>query len=132
MSDPISRMAADPVAADVHSVDVQGHQVRDHRLQERREAIEVVVAVVEVVDQADVVDPVLLQALDDGDLVLGLAEPAAVVVEGNRAADLASFLGEQLQAGDGRRDPTSLLLARGLVVAQAKQDPELGLEGVTF
>ena len=44
------------VAARVHAVEVQGHEIRHHLGQQRGEAVEVVVAVVQVVDHADVGD----------------------------------------------------------------------------
>ena len=66
-------------------------------------------AVVQVVDDADVRDALRLQSLDDRDLVLRLAEPAAVVVERQRAADLGGLFGERPQLGRGRRDPPLLL-----------------------
>ena len=50
-------LPADLVAAAVHAVEVQAQQVGHHLLEQRREAVEVVVAVVEVVDDPDVRDP---------------------------------------------------------------------------
>ena len=60
------------------------------------EAVEVVVAVVQVVDDADVADPSCFEPGDDGELVLRLAEPAAVVVEADlcsRAAAASAAIG---------------------------------------
>ena len=87
-------------------------QVRHHLGEQRGEAVEVVVAVVQVVDDADVGDALRLEPLDDRDLVLRLAEPAAVVVKGQRAADLAGLLGQRAELGRGRLDPPLLLGAR--------------------
>ena len=65
-----------------------------------------------------------LQLFDDGDLVLGLAEPAAVVVEADRAADFGGLLGDR--ADTGRFDLHSCLaLFFSLRRAAATHDPKL-------
>ena len=58
------------------------------------------------------VDPLRLQPLDDGDLVLGLAEPAAVVVERQRAADLRASSASGRSLATAALDPPLLLGAR--------------------
>ena len=52
----------DPVAARVHAVEVHRHEVRLHLREQCGEAVEVVVAVVQVVDHADVGDALRLRA----------------------------------------------------------------------
>ena len=64
-----------------HAVEIQCEQMRFHLCHQRFEAIEMGVAVVQVVHDADVRDSVALQTLDDRDLVLGFAKPAAMIVE---------------------------------------------------
>ena len=114
------------VASLVHAVEVDRCTRYGMHLREQAgEAVEVVVAVVQVVDDADVVDALLLQPLDDRELVLGLAEPAAVVVEGQRAADLAGLLGQRAELCRRGRDPPLLLGAGDAIAAQVEQDPEL-------
>ena len=49
------------------------------------------------------------QSFDDRDLVLGLAEPAAVVVECERAADLGGLFGERAKLCCGGGDAPFLL-----------------------
>ena len=80
-----------------HAVQIQAVQVRLHLLKQRFEAVEVVVAVVLVVDDADVRH---VQRLEDRQLILRLAEPAAVVVEPDRAADFLRGLADRLQMGN--------------------------------
>ena len=70
--------------------------MRQHLRQQLGEPIEVLVPVVQVIDEADIRQ---LQLLDDRELILRLAEPAAVVVEGDRAADLGRFFGDRADAG---------------------------------
>ena len=48
-------------------------------------------AVVEIVDEADVRHAIAPQPLENGDLVLGFAEPAAMVVDANLGSDLIGF-----------------------------------------
>ena len=76
-------------------------------------------AVVQVVDHADVRDALRLQPLDDGDLVLRLAEPAAVVVEGQRAADLGGLVGQRLAAW-----PTAAATRRSCSAPVARSAPK--------
>ena len=72
------------------------------------------------------VTPCAFEPLDDRDLVLRLAEPAAVVVERQRAADLGGLLGQRAQLGRGRLDPPLLLGARALVGARSRAGPRAG------
>ena len=95
--------------------------MRQHLLEQFGEAVEVVVAVVLVVDDADVLE---LEVVDDGELVFGFAEPAAVVVERDRAAQLLGFLRNRANDLCGRFHLVLLFLAAGL----AHRDPELRLQ----
>ena len=70
-------------------------EVRQHLGKRPLEPRQVIVAVVLVVDDADVRH---LQFLADGDHVLGLAAPAAVVVDGEAAAGFRQGLGERPKA----------------------------------
>ena len=54
-------------------------------------------------------------SLDDRELILRLAEPAAVVVEGDRAADLGGLLGDRADAGRLGLDPAPARSASVLV-----------------
>ncbi len=91
-----------------------------------------VVSMVQVIDHADVSDSLRLEPLDDGDLILGLAEPPAVVIKRERTADLAGVLGERTQLRHGRLDATLLLGPLVFVRSEIEQDPELGLDAVAF
>ena len=74
------------------------------------------------------VTPSRLEPLDDRDLVFRLAEPAAVVIERQRAADFAGFLRKRTQLGRCRLDPSLLLWPLDLVGSEIEQNPELGLD----
>src|SRR2546425_10004010 len=52
------------------------------------------VAVVQVIDDADIRDSLGVELMDNRNLVLRLAEPSAVVVKGHCAAEFAGFLGD--------------------------------------
>ena len=60
-----------------HPIKVQAIEVGDHGLQQFGETIEVIVAMMHVVDDADVR---AVERLDDFDLILGFAKPSAVVI----------------------------------------------------
>jgi hypothetical protein len=96
-----------------------------HQGQQGGETIEVVMAVMEVVDEADVGPGELLK---DSDLVLGLAEPATVIVEPDRAADPRGFVGDGPERPDGRYDLLGLTLRPGCRIRHC--DPELGADHV--
>ena len=68
-------------------------------------------AVMEVIDDAHVLVPLCLQRRDDGQQVLGLAEPIAMVVEADLAALRSGDLANRLEARDLRGD-TGLLVRR--------------------
>ena len=89
-------------------------------------------AVVQIVDNAEVGDASGLQALDDGDLILGLAKPATVVVQRERAADLAGLFGQGTQLFGGRLDSAFLFGSLHAIIPEVEQDPELGLFAVAF
>ena len=72
------------------------------------------------------VTPWLFEPLDDRDLVLRLAEPAAVVVEGQRAADLGGLLGQRPELGRGGRDPALLLGTRDADRRPGRARPRAG------
>ncbi len=75
-----------PVAAGNHAVEVHGNRVGLDAPPQLREAVEVIVSVVEIVDQANVGEALRPQPRQDRELVFRFAEPAAVVVEPHRAA----------------------------------------------
>ena len=89
-----------------HAVEVEEVQVRQHRRKGLRKPRQVVVAVVLVVDDAHVRH---LQFLADGDHVLRLTAPAAVVVDRHAAAGLRRSLGD-------RTDPVGRMLHLRLLV----------------
>ena len=100
------------VAVDVHAVEVHAEQMRQHQLQRLVQSSEVPMAMMQVVDDADVRDGVLrLQILADGDHVLGLAAPATVVVDRHLAADLGGLGDRRQQAFRGAPDLGLLSLA---------------------
>src|SRR5438309_1374857 len=70
------------------------------------------------VDDADVLE---LEMFDAGQLVFGFAEPAAVVVESDRAAEFVRFLGDGADGFRGGFDLVLVFLAAGV----AHRDPEL-------
>ena len=91
------------VALANHAVEVQAVQIRLHRRERGGEAVEVIVAVMEIVHDADVRRAVLLaQEFRHGDHVLRFAGPATVIVDRERAASLARALddGQQLRGGE--------------------------------
>ena len=82
-----------------------------------------------VVDDANMVRPVvLLQIFADGDEILRLAAPAAVIVESEWATGLAGALDDRQQPRRGAFDP---FLRRGFVAA-AEGDPDLRMEVILF
>ena len=78
-----------------HAVEIDGQQVRQHFSQQLRQAVEMIVAVVQVVDQPDVLQ---VQMIDDRQLVLRLSEPAAVVVQADLAAEPRGRFGDRPDA----------------------------------
>ncbi len=116
-----------PVTLRLHPVHVQASQVGHDLGQQGGEAVEMVVAVVQVVNDSNVGDALSFEPVDDGELVFRLAEPAPVVIEGQRAPDLSGLLGEWTELCRRRGDPALLLRAGDLVGAQVEQHPEVGL-----
>ena len=86
------------VAVGRHPVEVEEVQVRQHRRKRLSEPRDVGVAVVLVVDDAHVGE---LHRLADGEHILGLPAPAAVVVDGDRAARLGRGLRRRPKRGGG-------------------------------
>ena len=117
------------VAGDVHAVEVETEQVGFHQLDRRGETVEVAVAMVKVVDDANMVRPVvLLQIFADGDEILRLTAPAAVIVESEWATCLAGALDDRQQPRRGGFDP---FLRRGFVAA-TEGEPDLRTEVILF
>src|SRR5437868_499258 len=58
-----------------HPVEIDRKQVRFHLLKQLRESRQMIMAVVLVVDHANVFDSLLLQFLDNCELVFGFAKP---------------------------------------------------------
>lgn len=112
------------VADDIHAVEVEAKQVWLHGFDSLRQAVEVAVAMVKIVDNPDVVGGVVLfQVFAHGDHVFRLAAPAAVVVDTHLAADLPGFF-------QGRQEPLGRLLHFLFLrlALLAKHDPELGMK----
>ena len=61
-------------------------------------------AVVEIVDEAHVLDAVALEALDDADLIFGFAEPSAMIIEGHLAPERSGGDGDWADPGGLRLD----------------------------
>ena len=68
------------VALFSHAVEVEAQEVGFHFFEHLGEAIDVFMAVMEVVNHADITHAVFLQCFDDRNLILRLAEPAAMIV----------------------------------------------------
>ncbi len=103
-------LAAELLAVAVHTVEIDGEEVRLHLLEQLREAVEVIVAVVKIVDDADVLHAVALEPLDDRELVLRLAEPLLVIVESDCEAERRRGVGDLADALRFRLDPLRLFL----------------------
>ena len=104
-----------------HAVQVQRVEIRLHLLKQCREPAEVVMAVMQVVDDADIVE---FQLLNDRNLILGLTKPTAMIVErqlaphgGRRFSDRADSRRFRNNAG-----PLIDVILRGTTAAG---DPEL-------
>ena len=92
------------IAIHDHAVEVNGEQVRHHGFPHVGKAGEVGMAVVEIVDEAHVLDAVALEALDDADLIFGFAEPSAVIIEGHLATERSGGDGDWADPGGLRLD----------------------------
>ncbi|MEY5026965.1 MAG: hypothetical protein RLZZ244_2493 [Verrucomicrobiota bacterium] len=126
-------LAAVLVAVHIHAIQVEADQMGEHLLEKLAETREMVVAVVEVVHDAHVLNALCPQALNDGDLVLGFSKPAPVVVE----ADFQTFCrGDPRRGAQGGRfggDALFLLLGAGELGRAAPTDhPKLRLDSVFF
>jgi len=120
-------LLAESLAVGDHAVQVQANEMRQHLREDFGEAVEVRVAVVEVVNHAHVLNTLGLQRCDDLDLVLGFAKPSPVVVEGEGASDRLGLVGERFQLVHGTVHAPGLLVAGGLVAAEVQQHPQLRL-----
>ena len=120
------------VAVLFHPVQAHGTQVRQHFAEQWAKTVKVIVAVMKVVDDSDVFDFLALQSLDNRNLVLGLAEPAAVVVERQRAADLGGLVGQRAELFRGGGDPPLLLGSGCAIGTEVEKHPEAGLQAVAF
>ena len=95
-------LAAFRVAADIHAVEIQAEQMRQHELKDFVQPRQMPVPVMKIIDDADIGDGVvLLQVFTDRDHVLGLARPASMIIKGDLAADLRG-LGDHGQQPFGR------------------------------
>ena len=93
------------IAADVHAVQIEAQQVRQHELEGFVQARQVAMAMMKVIDDPDVRDSVVLfQVLTDGDHVLGLAAPATMVINRDLAPDLRRLGDRRQQAFGGALD----------------------------
>src|SRR5215510_5180232 len=88
-------------------------------------------AVVLIVDQADVGGSLLSKAFEDLELILRFAEPIAVVVERDGATDPRGGLGDGPQPGRLGID-TGALFLRAFRGTAGSGDPELRSEVVTL
>jgi hypothetical protein len=98
--------------------------VRPHRPEQVGEPRQVVVPVVKVVDDADVR---LFELVDDRDLILGFAEPPAVVVQRDLAAVLRRLVDHRGECRRDRRHLRRLRLVGGRV---RPHHPQLGADVV--
>lgn len=111
-----------------HAVDVQGEQVGLHFLEKGREAGDLVVAVMEIVDDTDVGG---FEGIDQGELIFRITKPAAMIVERDFASDGLGGIDNGTEAGDFSGDVLFLFLGR-FGGRAAAHDPELGFEIVAF
>ena len=126
-------LAAFGLAVDVHAVQVEAQQVRQHSWQHLGQTIKVPVAVVKIVHHADVLDALRFQSLHDGDGVFRFAIPAPVVVESHLAAQRRGGLTDRLQACDFLFHPRFLVcLILHLDRATIAVYPQLRMHAVAF
>ncbi len=90
-------LLADPLAVDLHSVEVDRQEIRLDFRKDRFEPIELMMRVMEIVDNSDVGKS---DRLDEPNLVLRFAIPTAVVVQSDLATDV---LGRQSDFTDSPR-----------------------------
>ena len=112
------------ITADVHAVQVKAKEMRQHELQGFVQPRQVAMAMMKVIDDPDVRDGVVLfQVLADGDHVLGLATPAAMIVNRDLTADGGGL-------GDGRQQPFGGALDLRLLglALPAHHDPDLRMQ----
>ena len=111
-----------------HAVQIKGEEIRFHFLQQLRKSGKVFMAVMQIVNDAHVGK---IELLDNRNLILGFAEPTAVVIESNLATDFCSLFRDRtnpVRLGQDAR----LLFFRSFRGSAAAHDPELGLEIVSF
>jgi len=102
-------LAALRFTVDVHAIEIEAEQVRQHAWQHSGKAVKMAVAVVQVVNDADVLNPLPLQCFGDRDGVLWLAAPAAVIVDAHLAAEGRGSLTDDFE-------PCDLLLEACLLI----------------
>src|SRR5688572_15690469 len=74
------------VAVFDHAIEIDAQQIRLYAAEHFREARYVGMAMMKIVDDADIRDAIALQSLNDLNLVVGFSEPAAMVVKADLAA----------------------------------------------
>lgn len=95
---------AGTIAVADHAIEIDGEEVGLHGLEQGGEAVDLVVGVVEIVDDADVGVAGGAKAGDDGELVGGFAEPTQMIVESDGRTDAGGFGAERAEGGDGAGD----------------------------
>ena len=119
------------IAADVHAIQVEAEQMRQHQRQHLVEPVQMTMAMMQVVNQANVLDALRLERFDNRDCVLWLAIPRAVIVERHLATQRSRRFADGLQTFDLFRDARRLIRCvlhlDGTAIAI---DPELRLHAV--
>ena len=109
------------LAVGQHPIQIEAIEMRFHQRQQFREPIEMGMAMMQVVDNPDVVEP---QFLDDRHLVFRLSKPAPMVVERDAAALVLRGQGDGTNPLRLRLDPRRKLF-RSLRRRATPRDPQL-------
>ena len=113
-------------AVDVHAIEVETEQMRQHARQNFGESVEMTVTVMQVVNDADVLNALSLQSRADSNHVFRLATPAAVIVDADLTIERRRGLANGFETGDLFFDAAFLI---GLVLhldgTATTADPEL-------
>ena len=80
-----------------HPIEIQCEKMWLHHLYQVSEAIQMLMAMVEIVDDADIADAFAAQVGDDRKLIFRFTCPAAMVVDGDPAIDLGCLLCKRSQ-----------------------------------